>query len=105
MSMELINTHYYLVSVIGIFLAFGVFLLGFERRKPQARELVTLAVMSGIAVASRAAFIMIPFFKPMTGIIMITGMAFGGGAGFLVGAVSAFVSNFIFGQRSEEPHV
>ena len=31
MSMELINTHYYLVSVIGIFLAFGVFTGSDER--------------------------------------------------------------------------
>ena len=72
-------------------------------RKLQTREIVTLAVLSAIAVASRAAFVMIPFFKPMSGIIMITGMALGPGAGALVGAVSAFVSNFIFGQGPWTP--
>lgn len=83
--------------------AFAVFFFCYERKKPEARELVTLAVMSAIAVASRAAFAMIPFFKPMVGIVMITGMAFGSGAGFLTGVISGFVSNFIFGQGPWTP--
>ena len=103
MSKELINGNYYLVSVGLILLAFVVFFFSYERRKPQARELVTLSVMSAIAIASRAAFAMIPFFKPMSGIIMITGMAFGPGAGFLTGVISGFVSNFIFGQGPWTP--
>ncbi len=41
-----------------------------------------LAVLCAIAVASRAAFKMIDHFKPMTAIIMISGMAFGPEAGF-----------------------
>ena len=103
MSKELINSNYYLVSVGLILLAFVVFFFSYERRKPQARELVTLSVMSAIAIASRAAFAMIPFFKPMSGIIMTTGMAFGPGAGFLTGVVSGFVSNCIFGQGPWTP--
>lgn len=103
MSKELINGNYYLVSVGLILLAFVVFFFSYERRKPQAREMVTLSVMSAIAIASRAAFAMIPFFKPMMGIVMITGMAFGPGAGFLTGVVSGFVSNFIFGQGPWTP--
>lgn len=103
MSNEFLNTHYYMLSVAVIIIACTVFLLGFEKRKPQTREIVTLAVMSAIAVAARAAFMIIPFFKPMTGIIIITGMAFGPGAGFLTGTVSAFVSNFIFGQGPWTP--
>lgn len=94
---------YYLNSVIVIVYAMTPFFIRFERKKPQARELVTIAVMSAISVASRAAFIMIPFFKPMSGIIMITGIAFGPEAGFLTGAVSGFVSNFIFGQGPWTP--
>ncbi|MBO5159128.1 MAG: ECF transporter S component [Lachnospiraceae bacterium] len=103
MSKELINQNYYLISVAIIVLAFVVFFFSYEKKKPQAREIVTLAVMSAIAIASRAAFAAIPFFKPMLGIIMITGMAFGSGAGFLTGAVSGFVSNFIFGQGPWTP--
>lgn len=97
------NRRYYLSSVVLIILSMLPFFLSFESRRPQARELVTLAVMCAIAVASRAAFIMVPHFKPMTGIIIITGMAFGAEAGFLTGAVSGFVSNFIFGQGPWTP--
>lgn len=82
MSKELINQNYYLISVGMILLAFAVFFFCYEKKKPEARELVTLAVMSAIAVASRTVFAMIPFFKPMMGIVMITAMAFGSGAGF-----------------------
>jgi len=103
MSKQLINQNYYLISIVIILLAFVVFFFSYEKKKPQAREIVTLAVMSAIAIASRAAFAMIPFFKPMMGIIMITGMAFGAGAGFLTGTVTGFVSNFIFGQGPWTP--
>ena len=103
MPKQFINQHYYLISVILILLAIVVFFFSYEKKKPQARELVTLSVMSAIAVAARAAFAMIPFFKPMMGIVMITGMAFGSGAGFLTGVISGFVSNFIFGQGAWTP--
>lgn len=97
------NRKYYLCSLLLIIYSMIPFFLSFEKRKPEAREIVTLAVMCAIAVASRAAFIMLPHFKPMTGIIMITGIAFGPEAGFLTGAVSAFASNFIFGQGPWTP--
>lgn len=97
------NRKYYLCSILLIVLAMIPFFLSFEQRRPQAREIVTLAVMCAIAVASRAAFIMVPHFKPLVGIVMITGMAFGAEAGFLTGAVSGFVSNFLFGQGPWTP--
>lgn len=97
------NRRYYLCSLLVIVLAMVPFLLSFEQRKPQAREIVTLAVMCAIAVASRAAFIMVPHFKPLVGIVIITGMAFGAEAGFLTGAISGFVSNFLFGQGAWTP--
>ncbi len=62
-----------------------------------------LAVMCGIAVAARTAFIWLPHFKPMAAIVIIAGVAFGAESGFLVGAVSALVSNFIFGQGPWTP--
>jgi len=94
---------YYICSILIIILSMVPFFAGFESRKPHARELVTIAVLCAIAVASRAAFIMLPSFKPMVGIIIIAGMAFGAQAGFLTGAISGFVSNFIFGQGPWTP--
>ena len=94
---------YYAASLLIIGYTMVPFFLVFEKRKPQARELVILAVLSALAVISRAAFIMLEHFKPMVAIIMIAGMAFGPEAGFLVGAVSGFASNFIFGQGPWTP--
>ena len=103
MSIEFIKEYYYVICIVILVGAFLLFVRGFESRKPGAREVVILAVMSAIAVASRAVFVMIPFVKPILGIIMITGIAFGVEAGFLTGAVSALVSNFIFGQGPWTP--
>ena len=97
------DRQYYITSLLIIIYTMIPFFLVFEQRKPQARELVTIAVLCAIAVASRAAFIWLPHFKPMTAIIMITGIALGAEAGFLTGAISAFASNFIFGQGPWTP--
>ena len=79
------------------------FVLVFEKRKPQARELIVISVLCAIGVAGRAAFFMLPQFKPVVAIVIIAGVAFGGEAGFLVGAVTAFVSNIFFGQGPWTP--
>ena len=97
------DRQYYLFSVIVMILIMLPFFIRFERRKPTSRELVTLAVMSALAAASRAAFVMVPHFTPMTGIIMITGLALGAEAGFITGSLGAFVSNFVFGQGPWTP--
>lgn len=94
---------YVIVSVIVVLCAIVPFFVGFERRRPQARELVMLAVMCALAVAARAAFIWLPGFKPMAAIVMIAGIAFGPSSGFLVGSLSALTSNFIFGQGPWTP--
>ena len=97
------NRKYYLVSMLVIVLATLPFALKFERRRPQARELVILAVMTAIGVAGRAAFAMTPQFKPVVAVVVITGVAFGGEAGFVTGAAIAFLSNFFFGQGPWTP--
>lgn len=84
-------------------LAMIPFAMVFEDRQPQARELLLIAVMSGIAVAGRVAFFMIPQFKPVTAVVIIAGVGLGAEAGFLTGAVSGFVSNFFFGQGPWTP--
>ena len=94
---------YYLTSTLVIIFLLIPFFLAFEGRKPQARELVLIAVLCALAVASRAAFAWLPHFKPIFGVIIISGIAFGPQAGFLVGAIGAFASNFFFGQGPWTP--
>ncbi len=93
---------YYITGVLIIIELSGPFFMMFEKRKPQARELVVLAVMIALAVIGRVA-IPIPHFKAAFAIIMLTGIAFGPEAGFIVGAITAFASNFFYGQGAYMP--
>lgn len=93
---------YYLTSTLMIIETMIPFFLAFETRKPQARELVTIAVMCALSVAARVV-VVIPNFKPTTAIIMITGIALGAEAGFMTGAIGAFASNFFFSQGPWTP--
>ncbi len=94
---------FYIGSVVIIVLAMIPFFITFEGRKPDARELVVIAVLSAIAAVSRVAFIMIPHFKPIIAVIIITGISFGPQAGFLTGAISAVASDFVFGMGPWTP--
>ena len=94
---------HYLTSTLVILEILLPFFLAFEGRRPQARELVIMAVLCALAVAARVA-IPIPNFKAIYGIIMIAGIALGPESGFLVGAVAAFVSNFFRGHGVWTPY-
>lgn len=94
---------YYLTATLVTIWILIPFFLAFEGRKPQARELVLIAVLCALAVASRAVFAFLPNFKPIYAVIILSGIAFGPQAGFLVGAVSVFASNFLFGQGPWTP--
>lgn len=89
---------YYYVS-LGILLV-GIlgFLLSFEKGRPSLALLTILASLCGLAIASRVAFFFLPQVKPLAAIVILAGVAFGAEAGFVTGAVSAFVSNFYFMQ-------
>ena len=93
---------YYITGVLIIAELSVPFFMMFEKRKPQARELVVLAVLIALSVIGRVA-IPIPHFKAAFAIIMLTGIAFGPESGFIVGAVTAFASNFFYGQGAYMP--
>ena len=97
------NRRYYFISLLIILETIIPFCMMFEKRKPQAREIVVISVLCSIAVAGRTAFFMLPEFKPVIALIIISGVCFGGEAGFLVGVVTGFVSNFFFGQGPWTP--
>ncbi len=94
---------YYFISLLLILETMIPFFMSFEQRKPKARELVVISVLCGIGVAARAAFFMLPQFKPVVALVIIAGVCFGGETGFLVGGVIGFVSNFFFGQGPWTP--
>ncbi|MBE7022147.1 MAG: ATP-binding cassette domain-containing protein [Ruminococcaceae bacterium] len=94
---------YYFISLLIILETIMPFCMVFERRKPKARELIVISVLCAIAVSGRAAFFMLPQFKPVVALVIIAGVCFGGETGFLVGSVTGFVSNFFFGQGPWAP--
>ena len=69
------------------FLIIGMAMIPFftavEEKNPPARELILIAVMSAIAVVGRMAFFMLPQFKPMTAVVIISAIGLGPQAGFL----------------------
>ena len=94
---------YYFISLLVLFECMVPFFLIFESRKPQARELVIIAVLCAIALAGRAAFFMLPQFKPVMAVTIIAGVALGGETGFLVGAMTMLTSNMLFSQGPWTP--
>lgn len=93
---------YYLTSTLVLLEVLLPFFLAFEGRKPQARELVVIAVLCALAVVGRV-LIPIPHFKATFAVIILSAIAFGPESGFMIGAVSALVSNFFFGQGTHTP--
>lgn len=94
---------YYVISLLIIIYTMVPFFMVFENRKPKPRELIVISVLCAIGVAGRGAFFMLPQFKPVVAIVIISGVCFGGESGFLVGAITGFVSNFFFGQGPWTP--
>ena len=95
---------YYFISLLILLECMLPFFLIFEGRKPKARELVIIAVLCAIAIAGRAALFMLPQFKPVMAMVIISGVAFGGETGFLVGAMTMLASNVLMGQGPWTPY-
>lgn len=94
---------YYLISLLLLAECMIPFAIEWEGRKPKARELALLAVMTAVAIVGRTAFFAVPGFSPIFGIVMLAGIAFGAESGFLVGSLSMLLSNFLFGQGPWTP--
>lgn len=92
-----------IAATIIAFLSMLPFYMLFERRKPKAREIVPVAVMSALAAISRMAFVFAPQFKPIIAIVIITAVVFGAESGFLCGTCSMLVSKFFFGHGPHTP--
>lgn len=94
---------YSLVSLFIVLLALVPLFVSFENKKVSSRKLVIIAVMTGLSVAGRFVFSPIPFFKPVTALVIITAIYLDSESGFLTGALSAAISNFYFGQGPWTP--
>lgn len=94
---------YYFISILILLYTMLPFAMVFENKRPKAREIILICCLSAIAVIGRTAFFMLPQFKPVVAIVIVSALCLGPEAGFLVGALSGFVSNFFFGQGPWTP--
>ncbi len=79
------------------------FFITFEKQKNDARRAALLAVMTAISIVGRFAFAFLPSFKPVAAIVILCGMYLGAESGFMCGALTAIVSNFVFAQGAWTP--
>ena len=86
--------------------AFAVVLAGvawLEAGPGSAAELTLIATLGAAAAAGRVLFAAVPGVQPVTVVCVAAGAALGARAGFAVGAIAAFVSNFFLGQGPWTP--
>ena len=94
---------YLFISLLILLEGMLPFFFVFEDRRPKARELVLIAALCALGVAGRFAFYMLPQCKPVAALTIISGAAFGGEIGFLVGSLTMLVSDMIFQQGPWTP--
>lgn len=91
------------LSLLILVMIMEPFFMIFERRKPRAREVVLIAMMSALTVASHTFFHIAFPVQIGTAMVIISGISLGPEAGFLIGAMSRFVCNFYMGQGAWTP--
>lgn len=92
------NRNYYLISTGMMVCLIVPFFLDYSSKNVNTKKLVLLSSLAAIATIGRIAFYMIPQFKPVLAIVILSAVIIGPYEGFIVGALTAFVSNFYFGQ-------
>lgn len=92
------SINYYISSIVVLVLSMLPLFAMFEAKSLTARNLTLTATLIALAVVGRAAFYLIPQVKPIAAIVIASAVCLGSQRGYIIGAFSAFVSNFIFGQ-------
>ena len=87
-----------------VILAIIAFFFEFEAAAISSKEIALVAMLGTISAVSRIPFALIPNVQPCTYLIICSGYVFGPVAGFMVGAVTALVSNFFLGQGPWTPY-
>lgn len=97
------DRRYNLISILIAFLACIPFYMAYEKKEGNIRRMVVLAVMVAISVVGRLIFAVLPGFKPVTAIVVIAAIYMGSESGFLIGSLSAIISNMFYGQGPWTP--
>lgn len=96
---QTMGQYYALISFLMVLCALLLFLAGFDRRELGTRRMILVSVMTALSVVGR----LLPVIKPITALTVLSALYLGKEAGFLVGALSAVLSNFIMGHGPWTP--
>lgn len=97
--MIFLKDYYWLISLFIALICLFFLFMRFEKGKTRTGRVVIIAIMTALAVTGR----LIPVLKPVAAFAIITGIYLGGEAGFMVGALTALISNIWFGQGPWTP--
>jgi energy-coupling factor transport system substrate-specific component len=95
------DRQYYFVCLAIIIAMLVPFVFSVE--KISLRHLVLLGALAALAAVSRVAFAAVEQFKPITAIVILSGVCMGAQSGFIVGATAIFASNMYFSQGPWTP--
>lgn len=93
-----------LIATILVILAVIAFFFEFETAAVSSKEIALVAMLGTVSAVLRVPFAAIPSVQPCTYLIICSGYVFGPVAGFMVGAITALVSNFFLGQGPWTPY-
>ncbi len=101
-SKSILIDNYYLISLVIILI--GIVIVGlYYRRRIKAREIVLITSLSALIAISRGVMAWAPEIKPVSALVITVASIFGSVPGMLIGALSAFLSNFFIGQGPWTP--
>ncbi len=102
-SMTFSEKNYMVISFAIAIAVNGILLFIYNKKNHSAHKLALISCMTAFSVFVRFAFASIPFFKPVTAIVIICGLYLGSESGAVCGVMSAFLSNFLFTQGPWTP--
>ncbi len=93
-----ILSNWALVAPVLVGLVTLAFFFEFEGAAAGSKEIALVAMLGAVSAVLRIPFAAIPSVQPSTYLIICSGYVFGPVAGFMVGAITALVSNFFLGH-------
>jgi energy-coupling factor transport system substrate-specific component len=99
-----INLNWGIMATVLVILCIVAFFFEFERSAYSSKEIVLISMLATISAVMRIPFAAIPGVQPCTYLITCSGYVFGPVAGFMVGAMTPFISNFFLGHGPWTPY-
>lgn len=97
--MKYLQEYYWLISLVIAIISILILIIRFEKGRTRTGRIVIISIMTALAVVGR----FIPIIKPVAAFAIISGIYLGSETGFMVGAMTALISNIWFGQGPWTP--